>query len=487
MTRSELLSFVSRRIPNGNFSTVLLSALSAIERVTEDSGNMPHPAFEAAVLASLVPSTSEEDLKAFHHRTLEILQLLQTPTHTSDVERLHCALHLHHTSFDADVRDAAIAFVLAELEVAVSTQANLKCFVSVIAKMMRQERRPSRLRVLDRGYRIACADRVRSEEPRSFEPPRVLSISVDICDSTYAKTQMEKTKTDHEHLHRMYQEYYSSFLREESALYDHLFHHPTPNCRTLDWKKTFVVKGLGDEIWILYEVPQEEFAYLNSIAVTLMHALAELAQHHVHWTSTRKLESPVNHAMRSDAYFSATDLPIKVYLDLFQDTFEISNLRTEHFRECLDGYLTTTTMSNSMHTTELAYRLNAGTSSTDKHIGRASNRMDFVGHEVDVFFRAAKCALPHTVTVGSSLFSSLVSDSRRTSNSKIHNAVIDFPLLEEKHEHCRDFYYVESSIDPSRLKGIEESYNVYHFTRRKDLYRLRQVTESATEFHHPAC
>ena len=96
----------------------------------------------------------------------------------------------------------------------------------------------------------------------------VISISMDICGSTEAKAKMRTCAGDNMgQLTEWYEHFHRQFLSSEWEFYSQLFRNGCGGS-DWDWKHAFVVKGIGDEIWLLYEVSEADQWKLKSLAAT---------------------------------------------------------------------------------------------------------------------------------------------------------------------------------------------------------------------------
>ncbi len=297
---------------------------------------------------------------------------------------------------------------------------------------------------------------------------------MDVCGSTEAKATMRACARNDEELAEWYKAFHRQFLLSEWRFYTQLFQDG--HCGLdWDWKHAFVVKGIGDEIWLLYEVGEDELWKLRSLAARLFHSALAVAGRAIFWTSAADDEEP------GDRPFEIRNLPLKFYMDILDDAFEVSGPRCDFVTERLPEIIGTGESSNNEDFIELGNRLHAGSLMADGRRLITAFRTDYIGWEVDRFFRATKFALPCVVTVGRALFERVVDRSEESEEgldgTGLQRAMIECPLdrggSSTRFDHT--LRYVKKDITPMCLKGVGEGYTVYRVIGENDLLGL----------HHP--
>ena len=296
----------------------------------------------------------------------------------------------------------------------------------------------------------------------------LISISMDVCGSTGAKTRMKARAHSEKQLTKQYEDYYREFQLVEWDFYGALF-RTVPGRVGLNWRRGFVVKGIGDEMWLLYEVPEEDLWKQGSLVAHLLHSALNVA-------NNRRIGR--TRAWGGDASPSAVrGLPLKFYVDILDDCFEISKPRLDFILERLPQILGPENTWTDEDFVELGNRLHAGILEGPRKRLRTTFRTDYISWEVDRFFRASKSALPGVVTVGQDLFERVVDVSREPDEglggTRLHKAVIECPLVEgvsKRFDH--DFRYVRRHLCASELKGVGSEYAVYRVLREMDLLGL---------------
>ena len=316
----------------------------------------------------------------------------------------------------------------------------------------------------------------------------VISMSIDMAGSTEAKTRMLAVAADRARCNELYSELYQNFLHHEHRLYSKLFDPNAGHGCVLDWKRLFVVKGIGDEIWILYEINPVTEDHLVSAAARLIYASLGLVGESIEWHGTERSSGPdTTPEEESRQRFDEMKLAYKVQMDLLVDALEISGIRARYVSGNVGQYLRRERAPFDADAAELANRLNAGQFDTMGRRVRRVFRTDYIGHEVDRFFRTAKAALPGIVTVGESLFRRLKATSKLVANPGLFHATVEYDPDPDRPGGMRrwwsDLLYAYREIPAADLKGIGYPYRVYHFADRPRLNGLwhRAATEKLIE------
>ena len=295
----------------------------------------------------------------------------------------------------------------------------------------------------------------------------LISISMDICGSTEAKARMKTSARSGEELTKWYEDFHREFLVVEWDFYTALF-RTSPNRGALNWRQSFVVKGIGDEIWLLYNVPEEDHWKLGSQVARLLHSALNVAERRIGRTW-----APAGGADPS----ALAGLPLKFYIDVLDNFFEVNSPRLDFMLERLPQVLGPEDTWNDTDFVELGNRLHAGVLEGTRNRLRTTFRTDYIGWEVDRFFRASGLALPGVVTVGKALFERVVDVSSEPDEglggTPLHKAVIECPVVKgvgKRFDH--DFRYVRRCVSASELKGVGSDYVVYWVLREMDLLGL---------------
>src|SRR5947209_10390778 len=112
---------------------------------------------------------------------------------------------------------------------------------------------------------IVNQDEVSTDTPQG---KTLISISIDVAGSTEAKSRILAIAAQEGWRHQLYKDFYRQFLFAEDRFYSAIL-RTNPGLRgiKLDWQRLFVVKGIGDEIWLLYEVTSDDSANITAATV----------------------------------------------------------------------------------------------------------------------------------------------------------------------------------------------------------------------------
>ena len=172
-------------------------------------------------------------------------------------------------------------------------------------------------------------------------------------------------------------------------------------------------------------------------------------------------------------------------MDVLDNAFEVSGPRRDFVTERLPEILGAGASSNEGDFIELENRLHAGGVLGDGRRSRTAIHADYMGWEVDRFFRATKFALPGIVTVGRTLFERVVDRSEESGQgldgTALQGAVIECPSDRGPPARFdRSLRYVKKDIAPEDLKGVGEGYTVYRVIRGQDLLGLHDAWADET-------
>ncbi len=475
MSAIKVLDFVASELKGQILTVSSLSAFVAAEKAA-DKLDMNETSRQAAQLAVLLPSVPREYIcRKFDSKTADIFEALRPKKTLSKI--VYVAIRLYNNSgIDKVHRDAAIAVVAAE--VAVASPDDGEYMAECLRIMADRETEPKRSDFL-KDLRVQLPELGSADsQGESRGQATVISISMDICGSTEAKAKMRACAGDNKgQLTEWYEEFHRQFLLLEWEFYSQLFRN---GCDGLDWdwKHAFVVKGMGDEIWLLYEVSEVDQWKLKSLAARLFHAALNVAAKSIHWTSASD-DDPCQQP------FETRHLPLKFYMDILDDAYEVSGNRCDFVTERLPEILGAEKNLNNRDFIELGNRLHAGSLMGDGRRLIQTIRTDYIGWEVDRFFRATKFALPRVATVGQNLFDKVFNDPKMSGKgldgAGLQKAVIKCPINQRGFaRYDYDFRYVKKDITPEKLKGVGEGYAVYRVLRKHDLLELNHTYADRT-------
>ena len=221
-----------------------------------------------------------------------------------------------------------------------------------------------------------------------------IAVSIDLCGSTHVKQRIvELARGDRSAQGRMYGAYKKLLFDIERTFYFLILEETE-----LDFERLTLIKSIGDELWYAYAIDdvhtEDEVRAVRRLLVNLLHLIS----------SDRMLTLIRNENDRSNIG-ARYEMPIKVYADLVHQCEELNSERYEHLKETIAAArgISSTIIDLDEGYIETCRRLKLGlTQSQDGHGVEA--REDFIGLEIDRFFRLTKHCYPRLLTIGQSLF-----------------------------------------------------------------------------------
>ncbi|HEY8033414.1 MAG TPA: hypothetical protein VIF02_13870 [Methylocella sp.] len=287
----------------------------------------------------------------------------------------------------------------------------------------------------------------------------VFSISIDLVGSTDAKTRMMKlAQGDAARIDSFNEAVYREFCQIERKFYESATGHHAVS-EAIDPSNFFTVKGIGDEIWILCEVAEKDIARVGH---RLIDAGIQVATRSVRFRATQNDEGP-----RFDRNFDYGNIesirsPIKIFVDLLSHASNLGRIRDEGLRRAIPDLLKSfyDREPTPLEIAGVIRRLCLSAYEPSGWFAFQEYRTDYIGHEIDRFFRTTKAAIPGTVTIGGAMASKMGLMFKPVSHG-IHGVFTssNTPLIgglqnDPVHAHIRTF-------TPDQLKGIGYAYDTY--------------------------
>jgi len=287
----------------------------------------------------------------------------------------------------------------------------------------------------------------------------LFSMSIDLVGSTDAKTRVMRLVRDKaERIDEFNTEIYKRFCRIEEAFYRSATSSYGAG-RPIDLENFFVVKGIGDEIWILCEAPIDD---AELVGHRLIDSALQIAVKEVDFFATEHDDGGQFTPDFDYGAFEPVRSPIKVFLDTIQHASDVGKIRDEHMRRVIPQILERFhgSPAPAAEIAKVSNRLCLGRSEACAWSGVEVYRTDFIGHEIDRFFRSTKAALPGTVVIGDAMAQTLglkfngpadgILEVRDRSDVFLRGGELFDPI------HCRSKMLTESD-----MKGISYAYKTY--------------------------
>lgn len=477
-----------------------LSALAEVERHLDVLG-LPDPELARAVAwtASLTPDADREAFRTAFGQPASDLHVALMPTRQTPggarVDRW-IAWAKATAQDDAQVRGIAVALLAGEAKKTseADERRDLNDYLGIAVRQATDQAVRTALTEICDGL---ASDDAAPADTVANPPTRLISMSIDVVSSTDAKRRLRDLAADDARRDQLYREFYQGFLHEEDRFYADLFApgiwgHGPP----LDWRRLFVVKGIGDEIWLTYDASPPDGVdadtAVRQAAIRMVSAALSLAGRTMPCGGFAEDLGPgFDHEAEEHQRHDRMDLPFKVSIDLVEDAIEISGQRLAFFADRVGPYLTPPSHDTgparpapfgASHA-EILRRLNAGHFElAGGHRVRQAYRTDFIGPHIDRFFRITKFALPGLVMVGDDLMRVLRFDvaegfdvsqeqpspreDAERPRPEFDRILLTFPC--NTHDADSDVAFAEpllrkrTELLPKDLKGIGAAYAVHH-------------------------
>lgn len=469
MNRAGLYSFLFEKLIERGSSVLSvrdLAAMAEVEKVVALLSADSDAVLAAVTLAVLLPETEREDVATkFGPEAGEIFTQLRGGVGALIGNRpvaQATAARLVAESSSQETVAAAAAFLAVE---AATTDGDERSALRQLLETAVQRLGGPIKEIID-ALIVKCRETPPAQEHGPVGPLWIVSFSIDVAASTEAKTRMRALAADDAQLGSLYQLFYRQFLHKEDRFYRRLLERGSNHTRPLDWRKLFVVKGIGDELWLFYQVQRGALDELRTAMARILDAALGLSSDTILWSSPERETGPafdpeIERQQRRDSM----RLPFKIYLDLISDGYEISKLRANYMSQNINAYLNLASDARfGQDHMQIANRLNAGYLEIAGRRLRSAYRTDYIGHEIDTFFRTTKGALPAVVTIGESLFEKLAAESRPIAFPGVFRAQLshkpDPP--NEATSSRNDILYAKGVLKPDEMKGIGYPYLTYY-------------------------
>jgi hypothetical protein len=243
----------------------------------------------------------------------------------------------------------------------------------------------------------------------------------------------------------------------------------------LDFSKLFLIKGVGDELWMVYPIPGNDVEQLNHAMSRILPAALQAAYASVKFLATEKRGDPNFDPRQEEKDLGQQEWvrsPVKVFIDLVDDAYEIAEPRGKFFLPKVHEYYDPNNARkfflkiDARHAEESS-RLNLGFAEIGIRTYRVARRSDYIGHKIDLFFRASKGAKPGLVTMGQSIYSKLnvtPEDSIEVSGVQFTKIAHCFRLHPKSPsaQSLKRYWLRERTMSKKELEGIGYDYRLFH-------------------------
>lgn len=291
-----------------------------------------------------------------------------------------------------------------------------------------------------------------------------VSLSIDMVGSTMAKQSIVRAAGDDpDKRSRYYREYLKLLFSIEREFYINI--NDSFEKTGLNMDRVSLVKSIGDEYWFAIEVDENDEQDIASVAwsaiegsITCMSADRYLG---IQTEDETILDDETKTILK-------TNFPIKILADIINDPIEITALRYQYLKDIFSILRQDSATVFRVDDAFLALcnRLNIGGSAVKAGGESLVARYDYIGLEIDRFFRIAKKARPSLLAIGDNLAKHLDRDIRPASEELPDIGVKQMTIRPPAHlggaVGSIDTMVIQEKIAADEMKGISEGYALHH-------------------------
>jgi len=300
----------------------------------------------------------------------------------------------------------------------------------------------------------------------------LISVSIDVGNSTETKQRIKRLFSPYpDVVTTLYVDFYKQLCHAESVFYQQI---AKSDANIFD---LFQIKSIGDEIWCVYDLKdvKPNTPAFNTVAHAIIEALIETCFKSYHVDLLYRMPETEN----MDVFFRnapvVLPLPIKAFADYIDipNIIETNNIRMNIYEQRLREIFYPDPTPENIN--ELYERLNIWTEKNRLPDGRleAGWRTDYIGSDIDLFFRATKGSLPGIVTIGENMLGSFFHD--RVTNRFIDQNRNNWGII---HQTSYSYYKIfeKTLIKGKDLKGVNHDYHVYRVVPSEHRHYCSAIT-----------
>lgn len=288
-----------------------------------------------------------------------------------------------------------------------------------------------------------------------------VAISIDLCGSTHVKQRIAQIAGDRKDRRgRLFSDYKRLLFDIERNFYALALKAPE-----IDFKRLSLIKSIGDEFWFAYKIDEiATDAGIHAIRRIIFTLLDLLAQERILALDQDDDFAPAS----ASSYF---DLPIKIYADIVDGYDELNRERYEHLKQIVADASGDTSPVIEVDETylEICDRLNLGVPDDDGTHHAVRAREDFIGLEIDRFFRMSKLCVPRLLGLGLTLFEYTGWPILPSAVDLEHLDIKVVAAARTERGHDETIYAVERPVRGHEMKGIHEDYMMFHLFDKTSL------------------
>lgn len=220
-----------------------------------------------------------------------------------------------------------------------------------------------------------------------------ISISIDICGSTAAKAKLlEHSKCIGTEATNLYESFQQQILRVEETFWTML------RSSNLEIERLFLIKSIGDEVWYVYSLENlNKCECLASISHIIETTISLQTKHFD--VVAGPPDDPYDWKNVDPNTILRIDLPLKITVELIADALDISEVREKYLAPHVASLLSPLggpvkpIQSGDDSYINLCNRLGISNQVKTKDKVLSTIRTDYIGWEIDRFFRITKAAV----------------------------------------------------------------------------------------------
>lgn len=297
-----------------------------------------------------------------------------------------------------------------------------------------------------------------------------LSISIDICGSTEAKAKLR----DHAGLinsetFMLYETFQRHLLWIESTFWTLL------RSDKLEIERLFLIKTIGDELWYAYNLEGLPEFEVHASMAKMVSTLAALHTKSSNFIAGPE-EDPYNLRSTNPSKLIRIDLPLKITLDLISDALEMNKLREDYLVPHVASLFTPLGRPSQRQVKQgdsefikLCNQLGVSSRVATKDKVYSLTRSDYIGWEIDRFFRLTKEAVKNAVLIGPEILAAfdslqLIATNGTEISSPDGKWVMSEPMLRVRRgsdfTSIEDIKLARRTVPSKDIKGVGADCNI---------------------------
>lgn len=291
-----------------------------------------------------------------------------------------------------------------------------------------------------------------------------VSLSIDLVGSTMAKQAIVRAAgNDPDKRNRYYREYLKLLFSIEREFYINI--NTSFEKAGLNMNRVSLIKSIGDEYWFAINVDAKDAQDIASVSWSAIEAsIASIS-------ADRYLGIPNEDKAELDdetRTILGTNFPIKVMADIITDPIEITGLRYQYLKDVFSILRQDSTTVFRVDDAFLALcnRLNIGGTAVKAGSASLVARLDYIGLEIDRFFRLTHKAHPSILAIGNDLAEHLDWTAGVIDEDLPDIGVKQMRILPPEHLTTTappiETMVIHENIAAEDMKGVADSYTLHH-------------------------